>query len=208
MNSNRDLTNYDKEILTRRILGVHYADPGLLRRFVPEIADLLDELGQSPALPAGDSGLTSLTAGERSFHQEELKQALKRYRNLTTEEAVAALEHGATILAEDDFKPKPDLREDVLKLVRKATGIRPRKSGKPAECVVGEGNISRVIPVVRGIDLHLTWEFKLVKVTLDPEQCRIFDQLTSFVGSGSDFEGATDVAENHDDYFIEAIENG
>ena len=74
------------------------------------------------------------------------------------------------------------------------------------ETVVQEGEVSRVVPVVRGVDLHLTWEFKLVKVTMDPYQWRLRGQALSIIGIGKDT--ATDVAENHDDYLVDAFENG
>ena len=208
MTSRRPLTGKDKDSLAQRVLDVHRTDPDRLRDALPEVADLLDELERPLPSPAGNAGLIGLTARERNFHREELDQLLSRCRTLTVAEAVKGLEHGANLLAENNFVPKPELRQELLKLVRKATGIRPRKTGKPVEKVLGDGSASRVVPVVRGIDLHLTWEFKLVKVTLDPEQCRLFEQLTSIIGIGRDFEGATDVAENHDDYYVEAIESG
>lgn len=207
MSSICSLTSKDKDLLAQRLLDIHQADPSSLRKAVPEIADLLDELQQpSPAQPTG-IGLTGLTARERKFHQEEFDKLTDRSKTLTAAEAVKGLEHGANLLSESDFTPKPALREELLKLVRKATGIQPRKKGKPVEQVVGEGIASRIVPVVRGINLHLTWEFKLVKITMNPEQWRLRCQAVSIVGIGYDYEGMSDVAENHDEYFVEATEN-
>ena len=62
------------------------------------------------------------------------------------------------------------------------------------------------MPVVRGVDLHLTWEFKLVKVTMDPHQWRLRSQALGIIGIGKDT--APDVAENHDDYLVDAFQNG
>ena len=207
MTSLRPLTRSEKDLLTEKVLNVHLAEPGRLRRTLPEIADLLDGLEGPIGRQSDGSGLVGLTARERKFHQDELDKLLGRYSTLTVADAIKALEHGANLLAENNSTPKHALREGLLKLVRKATGIRPRKKGESVEKVVEEGSPSRVVPVVRGVDLHLTWEFKLVKVTLDPEQWRLRCQAVSIVGIGSDFTGAVDVAENHDEYFVEATEN-
>lgn len=208
MTVNRPLNSTEKDLLAQKLLDARQADPERLREALPEVANMLDGFSQTPESPSPISGLIGLTSRERSFHLAELENLLSKYKNLTTSQAIEGLEHGANLLAEIGFMPKPELRQDLLKLVRKATGIRPRKTGKPVEEILGEGNPSRLVPVVRGLDLHLTWEFKLVKVSMDPVQWRLRCQAVSIAGIGQDFEGATNVADNHDDYFVEAIENG
>ena len=74
------------------------------------------------------------------------------------------------------------------------------------EAVIKEGESSRTVPVVRGVDLHLTWEFELLKVTMDPNQWRLRQRALSIVGIGKDT--ASDVAENHDYYLMDAFQNG
>ena len=54
--------------------------------------------------------------------------------------------------------------------------------------------------------MHLNWDFKLIKVTMDPNQWRLRSQALSIIGIGK--ETATDVAENHDDYLLDAFQNG
>ena len=55
---------------------------------------------------------------------------------------------------------------------------------------------------MKGIDLHLTWEFKLVKVTMDPHQWHLRGKALSITGIG---KGApADLAERHDDYLAGA----
>ena len=208
MTPHRPLTNHERDLLAQKLLDARQADPERLRQALPEVAQLLDALGKSHESPPPVSGLIGLTSRERNFHAGEFDDLMSQYQKLTAVQAIEGLEHGANLLAESGFTPKPQLREDMLKLVRKATGIRPRKTGKPMEHILGEGIASRVVPVVRGLDLHLTWEFKLIKVSMDPGHWRLRCQAVSIVGNGQDFEGATDVAENHDDYLVEAIENG
>jgi hypothetical protein len=209
MMAERELTVKDRDELAERVLEVYRADPERLRETMPEVADLLDRLA-SPAtiLPRNESPF-GLTQRERNFHQEALDGILRRFRYLTEDETVAGLEHGANLLADGfipEYSSRQTLRLNLLKLVRKATGIQPRKTGQPVERVIRQGETSRSIPVVRGVYLHLTWEFKLLKVTMDPHQWRLRCQALSFVGMGRDT--ATDVAENHDDYLMDAYLNG
>ncbi len=207
--SARELTVRDRDALAQRVWDVYQADPGRLRKAMPEVAALLDKLtNPSPTLPSNESPF-GLTQRERSYHQEALEGLLRRFRYLTKEDTVAGLESGANLLADNfipDYSSQQTLRQNLLKLVRKATGIQPRKTGQPVERVIREGEASRTIPVVRGVYLHLTWEFKLLKITMDPQQWRLRCQALGFVGVGRD--AATDVAENHDDYLVDAYLNG
>ena len=204
MTSIKPLTTKDKDSLAQRVSDVYRADPGRLRQALPEIADFLDELEQPTILRPRNTGLTGLTTRERNFHKEALDDILRRFRSLKPEEAVEGLEHAANLLV-DGFSPGYPSRQEVLRLVRKATGIQPRKEGKPLEKVVGEGNPSRVVPVVMGIDLHLTWDYNLVKVAMEPQRWRLRSQAISIIGIGQDT--ADDVAELHDDYLVDAYQN-
>ena len=201
----RKLTAENKDALTQRVLDVYREDPERLRDMLPDVAVLLDELQSPHQTRRGGRSPFGLTERERNFHKEALGNILRRSRSLDQAGAIKGLEHGANLL-DDDFTPGYPPRHELLKLVRKATGIQPRKKGEPVEKFVQEGEVSRVVPVVRGVDLHLTWEFKLVKVTMDPYQWRLRGQALSIIGIGKDT--AADVAENHDDYLIDAFQYG
>ena len=201
----KKLTDEDKEGLAQRLLEVHQRDPERLRKILPEVAVLLDGLQAPRQIRQVNQSPFGLTERERNFHKEALENILRRFKSLTQAEAIKGLEHGANLLV-DDFTPGYLSRQELLKLVRKATGIQPRKTGKPIEEIVREGESSRTVPVVRGVDLHLTWEFKLVKVTMDPHQWRLRSQALGIIGIGKDT--APDVAENHDDYLVDAFQNG
>ena len=201
----KKLTDEDKEGLAQRVLEVHQRDPERLRRILPEVAVLLDGLQAPRQIRQVNQSPFGLTERERNFHKEALENIFRRFKSLTQAEAIKGLEHGANLLV-DDFTPGYPSRQELLKLVRKATGIQPRKTGKPVDKVVREGESSRIVPVVRGLDLHLNWDFKLIIVTMDPNQWRLRSQALSIIGIGK--ETATDVAENHDDYLMDAFQNG
>ena len=201
----RKLTAENKDELTQKVLDVYQEDPERLRELLPEVAILLDEFQSRRQTRRVDRSSFGLTERERNFHTGALENILRRFRSLDQAGAVKGLEHGANLLV-DDFTPGYPPRQELLKLVRKATGIQPRKTGKPVETVVREGESSRIVPVVRGVDLHLTWEFKLIKVTMDPYQWRLRSQALGIIGIGKDT--ADDVAKDHDDYLVDAFENG
>ena len=201
----RELTVEDKEAVTQKVLEVYQGDPARLRSVLPEVADLLNELIGAATVRRGIESPFGLTERERNFHKEALENILRRFKSLTQAGAVEGLEHGASLLV-DDFTPGYPPRQELLRLVRKVTGIQPRKTGKPVEEVLTEEESSRTVPVVRGVNLHLTWEFKLVKVTMDPDQWRLRAQALSIMGIGVDT--AADVAERHDDYLVDAFQNG
>ena len=200
------LTSKDKDVLAEMVVDVYRVDSQRLRRAIPEAAEYLNGLLDQPGGKGRSDGPFGLTERERNFHKDALKRLLKS-RSLTAEEALKGLEHGAVLLDDNAsrFEPMDPSREEMLRLVRRATGIRPRKKGKSVEKVVGEGDASRVVPVVRGVDLHLTWDFKLLKVTLDPKEWELLCRALSFVGAGVD--STTDVAERHDDYLADVYRN-
>lgn len=208
METVKRLTAKDKDVLAEMVVSVYRVDPQRLRKALPEAAEYLNGLLAQPTGKGRDGSPFGLTERERKFHKDALESLLKNSRSLTSEEAVKGLEHGAVLLDDNSFRfePMEPSRDELLKLVRRATGIRPRKKGKPVEKVVGEGDASRIIPVVRGINLHLTWDFKLLRVTLDPKEWELLCRALSFVGIGRD--SATDVAERHDDYLIDAYRVG
>ncbi len=206
----RELTDEVKEELVQMVVGLYSDDPSRLRTALPEVADLLDASSSLGSPPRENPDPIGLTRQERDFHRQALEEILGKPRSLTAEQAIKGLEHGAILLYDnrDRYEPMSQVREELLKLVRKSTGIRPRKTGKPVEKVVREGEASRIVPAVAGLDLHLTRDFKLLKVTMNPEKWRLRCQALSVVGIGRDRDGATDVSVNHDDYFVDAILNG
>lgn len=200
------LSSQDRDKLAQLVLDIHSSDPVRLRRNLPEIAQELDRILSPSEQQQGGTNPFGLTDRERGFHSDSLDQILRKSKSraVSTEEAIRGLEHAAALLI-DNFSPGYPPRQDLLRLVRKATGIIPRKTGKLEEKIVRDGIPSRSVPLVKGVDLHLTWNLKLLRVSLDPSQWRLRGRAFSFVGKGADV--ATDVAEHHDKYLAEVIEN-
>ena len=135
----KGLNAKDKEELIQLVLEVHNNDPSHLRNVLPQVADLLEGFIPRNRASRGNESPFGLTERERNFHKETLENILRRSKSLTLEEATEGLEHGANLLV-DDFTPGYPPRQELLKLVRKATGIQPRKTGKPVEKSSKKGN--------------------------------------------------------------------
>jgi hypothetical protein len=200
----KELISKEKDNLVQKLLDVYQADPARLRKALPEVAETLDRFLSQELLHTGGETPFGLTDRGRALRKEALESVLKKSKSLTKEEAIRGLEHGAALLI-DDFSPGYPPGQELLRLVRKGTGLQPRKEGRPVEKVVREGEASRMVSVVKGMELHLTWDLKLVRVVMDPRHWRQRSQALSFIGIGSDT--ATDVAERHDDYLVDAIQN-
>jgi len=203
----QQLNQSDEHKLVQLLLDLHHDDPVRLRRNLPEIARELDRIFSPSQQQRSGRNPFGLTDRERTFYKDSLEPLLRKSKShiLSKEEAVKGLEHAAALLI-DNYSPGYPPRQDLLRLVRKASGIVPRKTGKQEEKILRDGTPTRTVPVVMGVDLHLTEDLKLISVTLDPQRWRRRAKALSFVGIGRD--QASDVAERHDDYLADAIQHG
>ena len=201
------LSSKERDKLAQRLLDVYSSDPARLRKILPEIAQDLDRILSPSESRQGDRSPFGLTDIEREFYTDSVDLILRKSKSraLSAEQAISGLEHAAALLI-DNFSPGYPPRHELLRLIRKVTGIVPRKTGKLEEKIIRDGQPSRTVPVVKGVDLHLTWDLKLLRVTLNPQQWRLRAQALSIVGIGHD--DASDVAERHDDYLGDAIQHG
>lgn len=194
------LTADDRDRLVRLLVETYQADSQGLQRAFPELAQQLKVLIQSQN--RGDTQVKSrLTERERSRRLEALA-AMKSRKRVSGEEAVVALEHGAALL-EDAFAPGLADRTWLLKLAKQVTGLSVDLKGTPRDYPVQPGESSRSVLLIRGIVLNLTWDGKLLSVSVQPRELLKRRNALAFVGSGVD--PREDVAETHDDYLAEAL---
>ena len=203
----KHVSSKERDKLTQMLLDIYGSDPSRLRKVLPEIAQELDQILSPPQGQRGGTSPFGLTDRERGFYKDSMEPILRKSKShpVSAEEAIKGLEYAAALLI-DNIEPDYPPRQDLLRLVRRASGIVPRKTGKPEEKIITAGTPSRTVAVVKGVQLHLTWELKLLRVSLDPQQWRLRAQALSIVGMGLDH--ASDVAQRHDDYLVDAIESG
>jgi hypothetical protein len=187
--------NHIVELLKAKRLS----DPSGFARYLPELSqalDAADKAVQSKRSPFG------LTPREREARVADLRGLLAKEgeRNMTAEEARAALE-ACAVLIRDGTLPDDVDRRTLEGLVREAVGKSPSAARAEVTHVLRQDQADKVaehLSVLRGVTLHLTWDFRLVSVTYSPAKMRERRRALAFVGSAADSE--PDVAARHDEY--------
>ena len=70
---------------------------------------------------------------------------------------------------------------------------------------IAEGKPARAVPLVLGVSLNVSLDFKLLSVTLSPDELQEWKKWMRVVGIAGDVELSIDVAENHDHYLTEPV---
>ena len=199
MQAIKRFTRKDKDVLAEMVLNLYQIDPQRLREALPEAAEHLDRLLAPPPERRVNDSPFGLTEREREFRLNSLDSILEKAAGseaVSKEQAVKALEDAAA-LREHAW----DSREAVMGLARSVFDlpVAPEKSlsipllkGKP---------VHHTYELIRGVNLSLTWDGKLIRIDLNAQELRIRQKGLSFVGIGSDTK--SDVAENHDAYLDE-----
>lgn len=151
-----------------------------------------------------------MTLREEQVRLDSLNKALARIGRgkepLSKEEAVQALEDTAALIEASSSALLEIDRNNLVKLVKIATDLSFSRKGKPRKWVLKEGEPARSVNLIRGVQLNLTRDKKLMSVEMDPKELRLRDRALKFVGIGHD--PAPDVARRHDDYLWGALGNG
>ena len=183
------------------------ADPQGFRRYLPEVAQTLDSISHTTRPFKSPYGLTER---ERMARKESLEAVLDLVESgkATPQEAVRGLEHCA-VLTEDGDLPEDVGHETLLRLLRLAIGKAPG-SFKRKEAVGMEGEENRdavkASAVVRGVSLNLTWDMRLVSISVSPHKVEERRKMLVLVGVAQDPQ--PDVARRHDDYLTEVGPHG
>ena len=147
-----------------------------------------------------------LTEDESDALQAVLRLSLSREQSLDKSEAITALEHAARLLDDGDGMRFPaNLREELLPVVEQASGLVIRDTGLMETSTIAEGKPARAVPLVLGVSLNVSLDFKLLSVTLSPDELQEWKKWMRVVGIAGDVELSIDVAENHDHYLTEPV---
>ena len=189
------------------LLAKYRADPEGFRRYLPEIAAELDAMFPSRGLRRSPFVLTDQ---ERHRRLGLLKEAVVRLDtgSLSKEGAVDLLEHCAALI-EDDSLPDEVTHDSLVGVIRAAIGIAPSSIKRVTTMQLkdeAEYKVVQELSIVRGVTLGLTWDGRVVSITVNPSKVRERSKLMAFVGKGR--ADAADVAAKHDDYLAEAYERG
>lgn len=168
----------------------------------PSIAAKLDKLLSPKRSPSNSESLhySYLGEREREHRLSTLISIIEKWKRtgISKEEAIEALESAAAL--KEEASPYKDTLLVFLETVLQfpLTGREEKtlylQKGKPEHHAVN---------LARGIMLSLTWDRKLIKISLDPGEYSLRQKALSFVGSGSDKN--PDVARRHDFYLEDSF---
>ena len=198
----RRLSAKEKNEIVSAVRAVYRREPDKLRQVLPKVAELLGGTGLDRR-PSRFSQPHKLTELERGRRIKGLHTALAAHRREPSfSHAVEALED-ALALIEDGQQDLSGEKPELLRILRKVTGLSLSTKGKLTSRELGSGEPVRAVLLIRGVVCHLTWDSKLVSVDIDPKALLARKRALQLTGLGHG--NASDVSERHDDYLTEAF---
>jgi hypothetical protein len=192
--------------LLSSLLEKYTAEPKRFRAYLPEVAQILDTIRPQRHGLRDPFGLTEREQSQRLASLLKSLEAVEGDHS-TKDEAIIALEDYAA-LSEDDNVPQDLSFERKLTLLKRVLEKSPGSFKSNTRYIIAknaEGTVAKHVSILRGVVLELTWDTKLIAISISPQKFRERKRLMAFVGMGQD--SATDVAERHDDYFVETLEH-
>jgi len=190
------IRNNKRDSILQNLINKYQADLERFRSYLPEIAQELEKILTSQTKKSHTSALTEL---ERERLCKALLQLLDG-RSLSSGEAVQALEYCAT-LVQDESLPQEVDRKTLLRLLHQAAGISFSKVKKTTKIPVREGEAIKEVALLRGVYLQLTWNDRLVAISIFPSKLKERTRALKFVGIAKDT--ASDVSQRHDVFLAE-----
>ena len=182
-------------------------DPVKFRDYLPGVADALDYIRANyPPRP-----VTVLSKQERDFHEDGLKKALQGKENgvLSSREAVKALEHFAP-LAQDVVWAALPCYDARVALLESATGRLPcsfeRRETVAIDGRESSGKIANSVPLLRGVNLELDANWRLLSITVSPHVFRERRKIMDLFGMSHELKA--DVAVRREDYLADVDPHG
>lgn len=181
------------DYILQNLINKFQVDPQGFRAYLPEIAQALEQ-----SLPARTrrNHASELTELERKRLREGFVQLLNG-KKLSSTEAIQALEYCATLI-QDESLPTNVERKTLLDLIYQAKGTHVSKVERKTKIPVGEGDAIKEIAILRGVYLELTWNDRLVAISISPGKLKERSKALRFVGIAQDT--ASDVSQRHDAY--------
>jgi hypothetical protein len=182
------------------LVSKYRADPEAFRAYLPEVAQALD-LMLSPRRSARSP--FGLTERDRTHRLNGLQETLERLAQggIARTAAMRGLEHCAT-LVQDDSLPEHVDHTTLIRLLTAAIGKSPASVNANATIAVQDeaqqAQVVNRVSLVRGVVLDLTWDMRLVSITVTPRKMVERRHALRLIGIGK--ESGIDVAERHDEY--------
>lgn len=186
----------ERDEMIEVLLDIYLTNPEHLESLMPQVANKLDSRLKK-RIPSKRS--FGLTEREYSQHVASLRDLLSILREgkLSREDSVTTLEECALLI--DNGSLPADIGRDIIHtLVKLATGQSPNSVKKTQTTLIRTGGLAKIVSVLRGVTLNLTWDNHLISIDISPSGIKEHRQIMSFVGLTGDPKD--DVAENHNKY--------
>lgn len=187
-----------QEPILRSLLNKYQADPEGFQSYLPNVAQ---ELEREFPFRRGNSRPAALTEQERERLRQAMLQLVDK-KEPSLEEAIQTLEYCATLI-QDGSLPLEATRQILLSLLRQVIGAPLGKVGKATKFPLRAGEAVKEVAILCGVHLHLTWNDRLVAISISPTKLKERSKALKFVGIAQD--AASDVAERHDTYLAENV---
>lgn len=185
--------------LVEFLFAKYHADPKGFRAYLPEVAQVLDALSPAQRIQPSPFGLTEQ---ERARRQQQMRQALTDLGDhpASRETAVRGIEHCAALI-EDDSLPVEVSYATLVRLLRAVIGTAPGSVKRLTTVPIVEApeeSVVNHVSLIKGAIANLTWDMRLVSITINPRKVKERRKALRLVGLASDM--ADDVAQRHDAY--------
>jgi hypothetical protein len=180
MKSKSPISAATQKELVRLVLEAYDRDPLSFDNLLPGVGSILQAVFEKKVLSAQAFGMT----GKESLEQMRLLDELIDKSNqaqLTADEAKSALEKCA-ILIDSDCLPLRVDHESIRGLLAVALGYSPKSVDQKKDIPFSTEKPAREVFVIRGVKLILSWDYKLVSISISPADIRERNSLLSFIG--------------------------
>lgn len=177
-----------KDIVWKILINKYRADPDGFRFYLPEATQEIEKMLTSPIKRTHISTLTEL---ERARLCKSLLN-IPKDKKIPQAEAIQALEYCATLVQDESLPDEID-RKAVLHFIHNAIGSPVSKIERVTRITLNDGQETRKLAILRGIYLHLTWNDRLVAVSISPSKHKERSEAMRFVGIASDSDPNTSV---------------
>ena len=178
----------DIKAILQATLAFHRGNPTLLSQDMPNVAKTLDNAFPCPAEETPRNRAPhGLTEHERQNRVRELEQAIKTLgKGLLSQDGALRAVEDSLVLAREWSLPQRASHKILTRLVEAALA-KPLKAFDVDSVVEIRGREREPVlatdPIVRGVECSLTWDHRVIRVSVYPAHIRERLKAMAFVGS-------------------------
>lgn len=173
--------NRPSDIILQILINKFRVNPEVFQSYLPEIIPEIEKIVSSTKKRGNASELTEI---ERDRLYTSLL-CIPRGGLLPRNEAVAALEYCATLIQDESLPDEID-RKVILNFISGAITTSLSNIDKISNIPISDGEETKILAVLRGVYLHLTWRDKLVAISISPTKMKERPYAMRFIGIGED----------------------